>query len=190
MIKDIYSANIEFISRAQGGASVDDAASFAALRVANMETVAAIKATKHLRSNLQHSLRSGNPLLRREYNRLRIRVGGVLRELAALRESEDPVVTLLSLDPIRVSAVDAAEHAASRVDELIRERRITSQMATSLINDGIYTRELIDHMLNVTEAVSRAVLPAGDTLSEKLSLQLDEIADIARSMDGGADPQD
>jgi phosphate:Na+ symporter len=186
MIKDIYSANIEFISRAQAAAPPDYADSYSLLRRANMDIVASIKATKHLRKNMLVYSRSSNLAIRREYNRFRVRVGNVLRELAVLRSSEDAVVTLLSLDQIKVEAMDAAAHSSAKVDLLIREGRITSLMATSLINDGIYTQELVRHLLDVAEGISRARLPAGEELSNEMSLQIEDIADIARSMDGGA----
>lgn len=190
MIKDIYSANIEFISRAQAAAPAEFAASFSELRRANMEIVAAIKAVKHLRKNLQVYSRSYNKYIRREYNRFRVRVGRVLRDAAELRAGEDPIVTLLSLDQIRVEAMDAASHASQTVDRLIRDGVITSQMATSLINDGAYTKELVRHLLNVTEAITRSSLPAGEELGDDMSLQIEEIADIARRMDGAASIDD
>lgn len=186
MIKDIYSANIEFISRAQAAAPAEYADGYAALRRANTDIVASIKATKHLRSNLQRYGSSPNPVVRREYNRFRIRVASVLRSLAELNDVEDSVVTLLSLDQIRVEAMDAADHAAARVDQLIRDRQISSQMATSLINDGMYTRDLVEHLLVVADAITRASLPPGEALSEEMALQIEDIANIARSMDGSA----
>jgi phosphate:Na+ symporter len=188
MVKDIYSANIEFISRAQAAAPPEYADQYANLRRANMGTVAAIKATKHLRKNLQVYSRDRNPDLRREYNRFRVRVGGVLRELGALRELDDPVVILLSLDQIKVASLDAANHASATVDKLIRERAITSKMATSLINDGAYTRELVACLIDVADALTRASMPAGEVLGQEMSLQIEEIADIARRLDGGGLP--
>lgn len=186
MIKDIYSANIEFISRAQASAPAEYAGAFSLLREANMDVVAAIKAVKHLRKNLQTYVRSSNPEIRREYNRFRLRVGSVLRQVAQMRDVEDPVVTLLSLDQVKVEAVDAANHASQQVDKLIRSGAISSQMATSLINDGAYTRELVHSLLGMAEAVARAGLPPGEPLGEEMSLQIEEIADIARRMDGAA----
>ena len=184
MIKDIYSANIEFISRAQAASSSEYADSFSALRRANMDIVAAIKATKHLRKNLQIYSRSPNLDVRREYNRFRIQIAGVLRELAVLRDIEDPVVTLLSLDQIKVESLDAANHAAKTVDTLIRRSAVSPQMATSLINDGAYARTLVDRLLDVAEAITKAGMPAGDILGDEMSLQIEEIADIARRLEG------
>ncbi len=190
MVKDIYSANIEFITRAQATAPAAYDEIFSHLRQANMDIVAAIKATKHLRKNLQVYSRDPNPELRREYNRFRVRVGNVLREVSALKELDDPVVILLSLDQIRVESIDAANHASTAVDRLIRNRSISSNMATSLINDGAYTAELVARLIDVTDALTRANMPAGELLGDEMSLELEEIANIARRLDGSGLPAD
>jgi phosphate:Na+ symporter len=184
MIKDIYSANIEFISQAQAAAPPEYGPALNALRGANLEIVAAIKAVKHLRKNLQTYARSDNLAIRREYNRFRIRIGSVLRQIALLRESTDPVVTLLSLEHIKIEMVDAANHASRAVDTLIREGAITPRMATSLINDGAYTQQLVGNLIDVAEAITRAGLPPGEALGDEMSLGIEEIADIARRLDG------
>ena len=182
-IKDIYSANIEFLSRAQAEGPHEFADAFNALRRANMDVVAAIKAVKHLRKNLLPNMQSTNQDMRREYNRFRSRIGEVLRELAALRDSDDANVTLLSLDKIRVSIVDADNHAARVVDQLIREGVITSLMATSLINDGAYTKEVIQKLLAMYEELHKADLSYDDTMHEELALDTDEIGSIADVID-------
>ena len=182
-IKDIYSANIEFLSRAQAEAPREYAESYNALRRANMDVVAAIKAVKHLRKNLLPCMQSDNLAIRREYNRFRARIGEVLRELAALRDSDDAVVTLLSLDQIRVEIVDAENHAARVVDKLIRDGDITSQMATSLINDGAYVKEVIQKLLDMNEELHKAALPHDDAVHDELALDADEIDTIAEDVD-------
>jgi len=182
-IKDIYSANIEFLSKAQAAAPPEYAASYNALRSANSDVVAAIKAVKHLRKNLLPGMRSPNKDVRHEYNRFRVRIGQVLREVAALRDSDDAVVTLLSLDQIRVGIVDADKHGIRTVDRLIREGSITSQTATSLINDASYTREVIQRLLDVTEDLNMAAIPHDDPVHDELALQPEEIEKIAQKLD-------
>lgn len=184
-IKDIYSANIEFLSRAQASAPRDYAEAYNALRRANMDVVAAIKAVKHLRKNLLPSMHSVHSDIRREYNRFRARIGAVLRELAALREG-DAIVTLLSLDQIRVGIVDAEKHSARVVDTLIREGIITSQMATSLINDSAYVKEVIGKLLDMNEELHKADLNYDDSVHDELALDADEIAIIAGEKNLGA----
>jgi len=181
MIKDIYSANIEFLSRAQAEAGPEYSEAYSAIRRANMDVVSAIKAVKHLRKNLLHYMRSDNIYIRREYNRFRVRIGEALRSLAVLRDTEDSVVALLSLDRIRVEMLGGENEAARVADSLIRQGAISSQMATSLLNDGAYVREVIQHLLDMHEELRRAELPSGgDSVHDELALRADEIANIAR----------
>jgi phosphate:Na+ symporter len=182
-IKDIYSANIEFLSRAQAEAPREYAEAYNALRRANMDVVAAIKAVKHLRKNLLPCMQSSNPDIRREYNRFRARIGEVLRELAALRDSDDAVVTLLSLDQIRVAIVNAENQAARAVDKLIRGGLITSQAATSLINDGSYVKEVIQKLLDMYEELHKAALTDDEEVHDELALEPHEIDTIADEVD-------
>ncbi len=182
-IKDIYSANIEFLSRAQAEAPREFAEAYNALRRANMDVVAAIKAVKHLRKNLLPSMLSSNPDIRREYNRFRARIGEVLRELAALRDGDDAVVTLLSLDQIRVASVDAEKQAARAVDRLIRGGLISSQAATSLINDGSYVKEVVQKLLAMYEELHKAALTHDDLVHDELALEPHEIDTIADEVD-------
>jgi phosphate:Na+ symporter len=178
-IKDIYGANIEFLSKAQAAAGSEYAEAFSALRRANMDVVAAIKAVKHLRKNLLPYMQSGNMEIRREYNRFRVRIGEVLRSLAELRDSEDILVTLLSLDQIRVEILDGENHAAQIADKLIRDGAISSQMATSLINDGAYVKDVIQRLLDMNEELHKASSSKDESLREELALLPDEIATIA-----------
>jgi phosphate:Na+ symporter len=177
-IKDIYSANVEFLASAQAKAPPEYADAFSALRRANLDVARAIKAVKHLRKNLLPALQSPNADIRREYNRFRLRIGSVLREVAVLREAEDITVNLLSLDQVRVEAVDAEKNAARAVDKLIRQRAITSQMATSLINDGNYTRVVVECLLDMMDALNRAAISTDDEIEDELALAADEIEGI------------
>ena len=180
MIKDIYGANIEFLSRAQAEASHEYAEAYNAMRRANTDVVAAIKAVKHLRKNLLYYMQSDNRHIRREYNRFRVRIGEALRSLAVLRDTEDSVVALLSLDRIRVEVLGGESEAARVADKLIRTGAISSQMATSLINDGAYVREVIQRLLDMHEELRRAELSSDDSVHDELALRADEIANIAR----------
>ena len=110
-----------------------------------------------------------------------MRIAEVLRSLAALRETEDTVVALLSLDQIRVEILDAENQAARAADSLIREGgHSPPQMATSLINDGAYVKEVIQRLLDMNEQLHRAELSHGDPLHDELALKAEEIANIAK----------
>jgi hypothetical protein len=54
-------------------------------------------------------------------------------------------------------------------------------MATSLLNDGAYVREVIQRLLDMHEELRRAELPFDhDSVHDELALRADEIANIAR----------
>ncbi len=180
-IKDIYSANIDFVTRARAHASEEYGPAFQALWQANAEVVAAIKAIKHLRKNLIHYLGSGNPHIRGEYNALRVRIGNVLRQLHSLRD-EEAAVAFLSLDDVRVESLEAGHHVRHAVDRLIRDRLISPQMATSLMNDSAYAAEAIDSLVAMTEALYAAVQPAEAPTRLDLALDPEELEGLADAL--------
>ncbi|QID19144.1 Na/Pi cotransporter family protein [Nitrogeniibacter mangrovi] len=178
VIKDIYSANIAFFTRATAKPMSEALAlRFKHVLQANLDLIAAIKATKHLRKNLVHFVASPNPHIRREYNRLRINVGEMLRDLAALRSEDVEAVTKLSLDALKVHLADARRYGHRAVAALIRDDLITPQMATSLMNDSAYAHELMSHLLGMAEALVEA-LDAPERIPADLSLSAEEVAAV------------
>ena len=126
-------------------------------------------------------MRSENPHLRREYNRFRVRVGSVLRDLAALDTTGDASLRLLALDQIRVDARNAEQSAESTIDRLIREDAISADVATSLTNDSNYTKIVVDSLVDMAEAWNKAIL-SDSKLEDVLSLDPEEIEVIARQV--------
>ncbi len=177
-IRDLYGAIITFLSKAQVGATPELSPAFANLRLANTEAVKAIKAVKHLHKNLVLYMRSDNVHLRREYNRFRVRVGTVMRELQALDGTEDASLRLLALDQIRVGALYGEQTTQENIEVLIGGGRIGANLATSLINDSNYTKIIVDALVQMTEAWNKAIL-SDNSLEDVLSLQPEELESIA-----------
>lgn len=193
VIKDIYSANIEFFTQATAKPMPEALAErFKRVLQANLDLIGAIKATKHLRKNLVHFARSPNVNIRREYNRLRVNVGEMLRDLAVLRSDDEDAVTRLSLDAIKVHLEDARRYGHQAVEALIRDGAITPQMATSLMNDSAYAHDLMSHLLGMAEALA-AALDSPEGLPAELTLDAEEVAavlDQSGSADEGRDAED
>lgn len=177
MIKEIYSANVLFYTRVAAKISEDRARKMQGLWQANLDIVAAIKATKHLRKNLQRYTRSSNLYIRREYNRFRARIGELLRDLAVLRDTDDEAVALLSLDAIKVEIADNYRFSHQIVDSLIRDGAITAQMATSLMNDSLYVNEIMVRLLSM----AKGMLASSEMVDEEapdLSLTPEEVEQV------------
>jgi len=185
-VKDIYSANVAFLTRAQARAPAELGERYQALWRANLDVVGAIKATKHLRKNLLRYMRSGNSHIRREYNRLRVRVGEVLRTIHRLHAEEEGTVTLLSLDDVKVEILQADKRIRETVDRLIRDGAITPQMATSLMNDSVYATEIMQRLLAMTEALYSATSTEKDEQLVDLSLRPEELQALAERLNTDA----
>ena len=181
MIRDIHGATITFLSKAQARASEEFSPAFNKLAKANNEAVEAIKAVKHLRKNLARHMRSDNSHLRHEYNRFRVRIASVLRELRTLDTTDDASLRLLALDEIKVQARNAQQETQQNIDGLIRAGSVSTDLATSLVNDSNYTKIVVDSLIDMTKAWNKAIL-SDDNLEEILSLDPEEIEAIARQV--------
>ena len=180
-IRDIHGANITFLTRAQANASADHAKAFNYLRQANTDVLTAIKAVKHLRKNLLRYMRSDNIHMRREYNRFRMRIASVIRDLRSLNDTDNASLRLLALDQIKVAVREEEKAAQRSLDKLIRAGVINSDLATSLINDGNYTKIVVRSLMDMTKAWNKAIL-SDNEVEDILSLEPEEIEAIARQV--------
>ncbi|MCB1738205.1 MAG: Na/Pi cotransporter family protein, partial [Gammaproteobacteria bacterium] len=137
-LKTLYGAIVEFTSRMLETATAETTDPVLQLRAATRWLVEAVKAIKHMRGNLVNFGGYRNDDIRMEYNRLRAMLAEILRTAYRGCIDEDPNVTILSLDALRLQSKDAARALEGHLDHLIRHRRITTAMATSLMNDSTY----------------------------------------------------
>jgi phosphate:Na+ symporter len=143
-IKGIYSAIIAFISRSRFTPELEELGGLYWMREANRNIVEALKSAKHLQKNLYRVLAlQSNYDARREYNTIRLQLACFFRELERLRsEAEAGEPTLLALDGLKASIEHEDRRMNRSIDTLIRERKLTPEMGTSLINDSAYMYEI------------------------------------------------
>jgi len=188
-IKALYGAIVEFIIRARGGYAKgllkEELSSY---RRAGQHIVEAVKGVKHLRKNLNRFLKSDNDYVSKEYDKLRLLIVRVLRQIDSSRlvnESDSPVGSL-DFDQLKLEIEEKSEKLSNGLDELIRKNLIDVQMATSLMNDETYCKEtcwdLIEAAIVLFSSASR------DDQSAMRSIALDEheIAEIAETAEAEA----
>ncbi len=180
-VKPLYNAIVAFISESASDWNQQQMADLHWLRNSNRALVEAIKGTKHLQKNLAVYVRSGNPHIREEYNRLRLQIAGVLHALEQARTSEDADVAILALDGIRVGLEEGDGAFTDRLYGLIREHRITPQMGTSLMNDAAYAHEIQRDLLAMAKTLFAG--PEHELAPAQRKLQLDE-EEMAAALDG------
>lgn len=130
-----------------------------ALRAASQQLVEALKDFKHLQKNLARFLASPNPYLRKEYVAIRQHLAVLLHQLHRLA-AEPQADALVTLDALRA---DIEEHdivANGTLDRLIREKRISADTATSLMNDSAYAYDIATNLLAMARAVIVPAAPA------------------------------
>ena len=180
-VKNLYSAIIEFISRARIAANEAQAEQLHNQRMAGSHLVEALKAVKHLQKNLNTYLRSPNPYIRDEYDKLRVLIGRVLREIANVRDSTGDTVTILSLDDAKLLLAESDLVSSGTLDQLIREQHITAQMATSLINDSGYVYDACNNLINAARLMFAENNPSLHAAEQSIALEETEIEQLAHS---------
>ena len=164
-VKVLYSAIIDFISRAQSSMPSVFSEEIFRLRTAAMEIVECVKHVKHLRKNATRYMLSDNEHIRREYNRLRYQIAMILREIYRLRDEEDydHALAMLEMDELKAEVMVTHGELNARVTEVLKDNQITPEMATSLLNDFNYVDSTSNNLLDCSQAL---LASHGDLVAE------------------------
>ena len=146
------------------------------LKLANRDIVEAIKDTKHLQKNLLKYSKSGNEHIIQQYNKMKRDLAELLRDIniIATTSEEDVIILLLSKAKIHTEKYDVL--ANGTLDNLIRNRLITNEMATSLMNDSAYAYNISKHLITMAETIF--VHTDIKELADEMSMSDDEVEEI------------
>jgi phosphate:Na+ symporter len=160
-LKALYGAIVEFVIHTRGGYVEGRAREeLNEIRQAGQHVIEAVKGVKHLKKNLIRFMQSDNSFIRKEYDKLRGLIVRVLKEIDKVRTAEDPSEHILSLDQLKLDIEVKTDKISNGLDKLIREDHIDVQMATSLMNDISYCREICWDLVE-----------AGSTLFSEMDLE-------------------
>jgi phosphate:Na+ symporter len=188
-VKGLYSEIVQFISRVQTAMTPEQSDELFELRAAGRDIVEAIKDTKHMHKNLSQYIVSDNDDIREEYNSIRCQLGSVLRRIAEARAESGDTTAVLSLDAIKLEMDENDSTANGILEVLIRENRITAQMATSLMNDTAYAYDVAKNLVQMGEALFASSDAEERELARELLLDSDELHEAAESPDYEDDGQ-
>ncbi|NAY92445.1 Na/Pi cotransporter family protein [Muricauda sp. JGD-17] len=119
--------------------------------IANRHIVSVVKAMKPIHRNLAKYMDSENPYVKKEYDKLRKIIIKVMRIITDIQKSENPSAYLAKMDKLRDKADKSDVIMNGSINQLIRENRITNEMATSLINDSDTVIEMVKDLISVVE---------------------------------------
>ncbi len=152
-VKVIYSKIIEYATIAESKFNLKRKAmeAFTHIKLANRNVVQTIKDIRGLRKNVSKYMLSHNKYIQKEYNRLRRKISRVLREIYSTRKDKSPSDHLKRLENLKEKAENSDVLLDGTLDKLIREQRITSEMATSLANDSHKVAEISKRLIETAE---------------------------------------
>ena len=174
-IKPLYNAIVAFVSKVRIDNDSDQYARLYDLRTACRDIVEAVKDVKHLQKNLVEFSTSDNVAIKREYSSIRFQLALLLRKLEKIRIDEDEDITSLALDELKVDIERSDILAYGGLDSLIRGDLITADMATSLINDNTYLKDVTSNLITMAMTLFTPYEPELKEIKEDMALIDDEI---------------
>ena len=177
-IKGLYAEIVAFISRSQVSMEPDQVDELFALRAAGRDIVEAIKDTKHMHKNMSQFIVSDNSYIRDEYNKIRLRLGHLMRNLAIVREESDDPAMILSLDSLKLEMEENDTTVNGMLESLIRDEKISAQMATSLMNDANYAYDVTKNLIQMGEVLFATTDYDMKLAEREVALTDEELAEI------------
>lgn len=148
-IKGIYSDIVHFATMAQENMSEEQNRKVYYYKLAAKEIVEAVKDTKELQRNIDHYLKNKNEYIQVEYNNIREKIAEMLNKIQNIRNKEDDVEVLTKVEFLKQEMAELNIVETGKIDKLIRENKIDSKMATSLINDSSYAYDISRRLIEI-----------------------------------------
>lgn len=178
-VKFIYGEIIVFAARAQENSTNEDSIhTIYNIKEANRYFVESIKELKQLQSNILKYTNSDNLVMKREYSKYRSNILKMVRQVFKAQNLVIPDdISSKDLDLLVDSHIERrrkklTKHLLQRrkndvlvtgkIDRLIRDKKIDSEMASSLMNDSAITASISKHLIRAAELLylNREVLLA------------------------------
>jgi len=183
-IKGIYGEIIDFSTKAQSRMSPEYIEELYKIKLSNRDIVEAIKGTKHLQKNLVKYTNSSNSYIKDEYDGIKKGLADLLRTIDTIRNTQryDKVMTLIT--KIKLHAEEYDIIANGKLDELIRQNKITNEMATSLMNDSTYAYEISQKLIEMVQILFIKGDDVTMSLNDALMIDDDELEELLKEKKG------
>jgi len=153
-IKNIYSEILHYSSQSQSYMDADDNQRVYELKLTARNIIEMVKDIRELQKNLNTFTKSNNWFMMHEYNELRKELVTILRSVEKIRHSESDATDIMTqLQVLKEKAFDTEFALNKAIDTLIRDNKIDSKMAASLINDVGFTHNIAKKLLTTAAAL-------------------------------------
>lgn len=152
-IKFLFWEIMDFSAQVQAKNPEKHFEDFSVIRRANINIVEAVKTLKHIQRNLQRFLKSWNENIKFEYEKIISDLLFIITSIEKIWKTEWNSAKIKILANIEKFIFDNDIINNWKIDELIRNKLITNEMATSLIKDTNYKNEICNKLILASEIV-------------------------------------
>jgi len=152
-IKYLYSDIMYYATIYEENMDFEQKNDVAKIKLVCRDLVEAIKDIKNLQKNLNKYIDSPNKNIKKQYNKLRFNIINIINLLEKLKdcENEKDYNEKIIKSKDKLDKLDYIKNR--RIDKLIRNNLIDSNMATSLINDSKFTINIAKKISNVAKVI-------------------------------------
>ena len=169
-LKDLYSEIIEFALISQQNMDKEQNAYVSQLKLSSNIIVRILKDTRDIQQNMNFYINSKNQFIKEEYLQVKKELASYILVVNQLKDEELDEIetsTIIQVNKDKLQKSDVLNN--ERIDDLIRTEKITSKMATSLINDSTSAFNICKNLLRIAN-----ILFVGDEKLRTLG-EIDEI---------------
>ncbi len=148
-IKSLYSEIVYYASHTQDFMNEDDKQHIHDITIANRNIVEAIKDIHLIQENVTRYAEHENEYIRNEYDHIRMHLVKVLREIHRFKNEQNRDLTHLEMMKVELKEFDIANSA--KFLSLVKEGKINNKMATSLMNDAAYARDIAGNLIRTAD---------------------------------------
>ncbi len=154
-VKTIYGKILEFATRIQTELELNKVQNkrISEIKIANRKMVEIIRDVKELRRNVCKYTNSDNEFIKKEYNGFRKQMVKVFRAIYAFKIDENKDSSYTQLLEMRKKAKERSKRGSNQINNLIRKNLISTNMASSVVNDHDNVNDMIKKLIEVGQLV-------------------------------------
>ena len=124
-----------------------------------------------LHDNISEFMSLDNPYIQEEYNLIRRRILKAIREIQRCNNAENPLKYLRKLSKAGEKGEELDVLVSGHVNKLLLDKKITSEMASSLLNDSENARKIVRDLVNIATLLYHP--------KDKFTERLEDMEDVA-----------
>ncbi len=153
-IKNLYSEILHYSSRSQSYMDEEGNNQVYELKLTARNVIEMVKDIRELQRNLNYFTKSNNWFMIHEYNKLREELVTIFRRIEEIRSSSINAAEIMTqFEVLKEKSSDNEISMHHNIDTLIRENKIDSKMASSLINDVGFTHSISRKLLKTASVL-------------------------------------